>query len=207
MLPGVNTQNGTELPDYRILVCVRLDLHAPCLRVLDEPGPAAALDASQGRIEPFLEGVEAAVAVVDGFGEGTRGGLAAALAGGGKVLPEKRVVDVAAAVEVDQGLQGNLGGNVVFGLCFGDLLAEVVVRRDVCVVVVLVVQFHDLAADGGLEGAIIVCICWLDDATVGRGDERAGSTWKVGQCGLCSHKRGCDAGAGSFGGGCGSADS
>jgi hypothetical protein len=41
-------------------------------------------------------------------------------------------------------------------LGFGDLLAEVVEGCDVCVVVVLVVEFHDLARDGGLERAVVV---------------------------------------------------
>jgi hypothetical protein len=61
------------------------------------------------------------------------------------------------SVEVDQGLQGNLGGNVVLLLGLGHLLAEVVVRGHVGVVVHLVVQLHDLAGDGRLECAIVVC--------------------------------------------------
>ena len=59
-------------------------------------------------------------------------------------------------MEVNQGLQGNLSLDVVLGLGFGDLLAEVVVRSYVCVMVVLVVELHDLARNGGLEGAIVV---------------------------------------------------
>ena len=59
-------------------------------------------------------------------------------------------------MEVDQRLQGNLSLDVILGLGFGDLLAEVVVRGYVGVVVVLVVELHDLARDGGLEGAIVV---------------------------------------------------
>jgi hypothetical protein len=63
---------------------------------------------------------------------------------------------VATSVEVNQRLQSNLSLDVVLGLSFSDLLAEVVVRSYVCVVVVLVVELHDLARDGGLEGAIVV---------------------------------------------------
>jgi hypothetical protein len=66
------------------------------------------------------------------------------------------VVDVATTVEVNQRLQSNLSLDVVLGLSFSDLLAEVVVRSYVCVVVVLVVELHDLARDGGFEGAIVV---------------------------------------------------
>ena len=66
------------------------------------------------------------------------------------------MVDVATTVEVNHRLQGNLSLDVILGLGFGDLLAEVVVRGYVCVVVVLVVKLHDLARNGGLEGAIVV---------------------------------------------------
>jgi hypothetical protein len=66
------------------------------------------------------------------------------------------VVDVATTVEVNQRLQSNLSLDVVLGLSFSDLLAEVVVRSYVCVMVVLVVELHDLARNGGLEGAIVV---------------------------------------------------
>lgn len=76
-----------------------------------------------------------------------------------------------AAVEVDQRLQRNLCLDVFLLLSLGDLLAEVVERGYVGVVVVLVVQFHDLAGDGGLERAIVVCLvlvcdaCFSDDRT------------------------------------------
>ena len=63
---------------------------------------------------------------------------------------------MAAAVEVDQGLQGDLRLDVFFLLGFGDLLAEVVEGGYVGVVVVLVVQLHDLAGDGGFERAVVV---------------------------------------------------
>ena len=156
MLPGVDTEDGPELAHDGVLIRVCLDLNAAGLGVLHQPCPAAALDARQRGIELLLEGIQAAVALIDGTSELAGRGLAAALGGGRQVLPEEGVVDVAAAVEVDQGLQGDLGLDVVLGLCLGDLLAEVVVRCHVGVVVVLVVKLHDLAADGGLEGAVVI---------------------------------------------------
>jgi hypothetical protein len=156
MLPRINSQNRPELSHYRVLVRIRPNLDTSRLSVLDQPRPATALDARERRVELLLECVEAAVAVVDGLAQRTCWGLAAALAGGRQVLPEQRVVEVAAAVEVDQGLQGDLGGNVLLLLGFGDLLAEVVERGYVRVVVVLVMQLHDLTRDGGLESAIVV---------------------------------------------------
>jgi hypothetical protein len=67
------------------------------------------------------------------------------------------VVQVTTAVEVDRRLQGNLGGDVTLGLSLLELLNGVVVVGDIGVVVVLVVDLHDLAGDGGLKGAIVVC--------------------------------------------------
>jgi hypothetical protein len=157
VLPGIHTQDGPELSNDGVLVGIRLDAHAARLGVLDQPRPPASLDAGEGDVELLLERVQAAVRVVDGRCEGAGRGLAAALGGGREVLPEEGVVDVAAAVEVDEGLQGDLGGDVVLLLGLCDLLAEVVERGHVGVVVVLVVELHDLAADGGLEGAVVVC--------------------------------------------------
>ena len=68
---------------------------------------------------------------------------------------------MAAAVEVDEGLEGDLlrrgGGGVEF---FGGGVVAV----DVGLVVFIVVEFHDAAGDGGFEGAIVVC---LDDQSDG----------------------------------------
>lgn len=59
-------------------------------------------------------------------------------------------------VEVDGGLKGDLGGNVALVLSLLELLNSGVVAVDIGVVVVLVVQLHDLAVDGGLESTIVV---------------------------------------------------
>ena len=67
------------------------------------------------------------------------------------------MVDVAAAVEVDERLQGDLRGGVGSGGGGGELLGEVVVRGYVGLVMLAVVELHDLARDGGLEGAIVIC--------------------------------------------------
>jgi hypothetical protein len=59
-------------------------------------------------------------------------------------------------VEVDKGLLGDLGLDVAFVLGFLKLLDGGIVRGDVGVVVLGVVELHDLAADGGLEGAVVI---------------------------------------------------
>jgi hypothetical protein len=59
-------------------------------------------------------------------------------------------------VEVDQRLLGDLGLDVALVLGLLELLDGGVVGGDVGVVVLGVVQLHDLAADGWLERAVVV---------------------------------------------------
>lgn len=74
---------------------------------------------------------------------------------------------MAAAVEVDEGLEGDLGGGVAGGGGGGELFGCVVVGGYVCLVVFGVVQFHNLAGDGGLKGAVVVF--WSLRSAVGGG--------------------------------------
>ena len=156
LLPRVDTEDGAELANHRVLVGICLDLDAASLRVLHQPCPSAALNACERSVEFLLESVKAAIVGVDGSSESARWWLTTTLVGGREVLPEQGVVNVTAAVEVDERLQGNLSLDILLLLGLGNLLAEVVERGHVGVVVVLVVQFHDLAGDGGLERAIVV---------------------------------------------------
>lgn len=135
---------------------VGLDANVTGLLVLDEPSPAATLDSSKSSIHLVLELLQAAVGVVDGSRQGTGRGLTTASALGSKVLPEEGVVQVTTTVEVDQGLESDLSGNVVLVLGLLELLNGSVVAVDVGLMVVLVVKLHDLAGDGGLESAIVV---------------------------------------------------
>ena len=74
---------------------------------------------------------------------------------------------MATSVEVDQGLQRNLGLDVLPLLCCCELFGRRIEAVDVGLVVVLVVELHDFTGDGGLERAIIICkelmsLCFLD---------------------------------------------
>ena len=82
---------------------------------------------------------------------------AAVTAGGGQVLPEEAVVDVAAAVEVEERGDGRRLGEVALALGLGDGLERAVEAVHVGLVVLGVVQLHDLARDVRLEGAVVVC--------------------------------------------------
>ena len=187
MLPRIHTHERPELPDHRILICVRLDADRPRLRILHQPRPTAALDARERGVELLFHGVEAAVVGVDRFGECAGRGLAAAGGFGREVLPEEGVVDVAAyqsfkhqlrnrrvsspssvvfrngfltfchtSMKVDQRLNGNLRRNIALALRLLQLLHLRVQAVDVRRMVLVVVQLHDLAADRGLERAIVV---------------------------------------------------
>lgn len=59
-------------------------------------------------------------------------------------------------MEVDQRLQRDLSLDVLLVPRLGHLLAEVVERADVGLVVLVVVQLHDLARDMGFERAVVI---------------------------------------------------
>lgn len=135
---------------------VGLDANLASGLVLDKPGPAASLDTSQSSVELLLEGVEAAVGLVDGLAQLARRRLTTAGALGGQVLPEEAVIEVTTTVEVDQGLQGDLSSNVTLVLGLLELLDGGVVAVDIVVVVRLVVQLHDLTGDGRLQSTVVI---------------------------------------------------
>lgn len=66
MLPSINPQQRLVLSYDRVLVRICADLDLSRLGVLDEPGPAAALDAGERGVEFGLEGGEGAVGGFDG---------------------------------------------------------------------------------------------------------------------------------------------
>lgn len=160
MLPSVNAQQRLELSYHRVLICIRPHLQRSRLRILDQPSPPAALNPRQLRIHNLLQLVQTPIRLIDGLAQLPTRWLTAARRRGGQVLPKERVVDVPAAVEVDERLQRDLccwigGGGGGGGR--GELLGEVVVGVYVCLVVFAVMELHDLAGDGGLESTIVIC--------------------------------------------------
>lgn len=152
MLPHINTKNRHLPPNHRILILGRHDPQ-PTIPLLDQPSPAAALNAQQRLAHGLLELVQAAPGLGDlGRQLGRGGGVRVWGGRRGEVLPEEGVVDMAAAVELDGGLEGDLGGHVVGGEGGGVGLEGVVEVGHVGLVVLAVVKLHDLGRDAGLEG-------------------------------------------------------
>ena len=108
MLPSVNAQQWLKLPDHRILIRIRPHLQRSRLCVLDQPGPPTALYPSQFRIHDLFQIVQTPICLIDRVAQLPARWLTTAGGLGGQILPEERVIDVPAAVEVDEGLQGDL---------------------------------------------------------------------------------------------------
>ena len=205
VLPGVDTKDGAELANNGVLVGVGLDADVASLHVLHQPCPTGPLDTRERSVELALQLVERAVRLGDLGGKGARWRLAAALGLRSEVLPEESVVCVSTCcmlvffwlvlesfvsllttVEVGERLLGDLSLDVTLVLGLLELLDGGVVGGDIGVVVLGVVQLHDLAADGGLERAVVVwgvltlvCLCTFLSTIMRR-------TRQVGQSGLAA---------------------
>jgi hypothetical protein len=182
MLPGINAQQRGELPNHGVLILspavlvsahqpppkpyrtnpkrathsIGLDPNPARLIILHQPRPPTPLDPRQRRIELALHLLQPAKGLIDLLAQRSTRRLPASLPLGRQVLPEKRVVEVSTAVEVEEGLQGDLGGNVGFRGRGGEFLGGVVEGVHVGLVVFAMVELHDLAGDGGFEGAVVV---------------------------------------------------
>lgn len=82
--------------------------------------------------------------------DGTRWVSTTAILAGCQVLPEKTVIDMSTAVEIDHGLQRDRSSDISLLLCRSNLFRGSIEAIDICLVVILVVQLHYLARDGWL---------------------------------------------------------
>lgn len=160
VLPSIDTKKRLEVAGDRVLVRASDDAKGAAGLVLDQPGPTAALDSGQGGVDLLAQGVEGAKVLLDGLSQFAVGLTTAISAGRGEVLPEERVVDVATAVEVDQGSLSSSLGIVALGVGILDGLESSVEAVDVGLVVLGVVKLHDLCRDVGLKGAVVVRDVW-----------------------------------------------
>lgn len=152
MLPHVDPQQRLLARRHDVLVLGHHDLQVPALGVLHQPAPAAALQRQEHGVELLLELLERAPARRErGHELGRDIGLRGGRGRRHQVLPEERVVDVPAGGEVDGALQVDLAHDVAL-IGGRGLRCECVVQVvDVRLVVLGVVQRHDLSADRGLQ--------------------------------------------------------
>jgi hypothetical protein len=66
VLPGVDAEEGLKVAGDGVLVQAGDDTEGARGLVLDQPGPAGALDAGEGGVGLLLEGLEGAKVLVDG---------------------------------------------------------------------------------------------------------------------------------------------
>ena len=110
MLPRINPQQRLELSNHRVLVRIRPHLYGPGLGILDQPSPPAPLDPRQLSIHDLLQTIEPSISLVDSLSQLPSRRLSSTGGFGRQVFPEKGVVEVPSAVEVDQWLQRDLSG-------------------------------------------------------------------------------------------------
>jgi hypothetical protein len=106
-----------EGPMCAYRVCSDSNLTGLC--ILHKPCPTAALNTGQSSIKLLLHLIETAIGLVNCFTERSGWWLSSTRLGWRQILPEERVVEVTSAMKVDQWLEGDLGCNVIFGICLG----------------------------------------------------------------------------------------
>jgi len=113
MLPHIHPKKR-RIPRNRILILRRHNLQLPLRLIRNQPTPPTPLDPQQCSRKHLLESLVATPLPLNRrLDTGGRLELRLRGAGGGQVLPEEGVVDVAAAVEFDLLLQGDELGDVL----------------------------------------------------------------------------------------------
>ena len=135
---------------------ISLDRNIPRLLILHQPRPTTTLNTRKSSIKLILKLPKATIRLINSLTKHTGRWFTTTGTLGSQILPKQGMVDVATTVEVDERLKRDLGCNVVLGLRFLQFFDVGVVAGYVDVVVALVVDFHDFAGDGRLEGAVVV---------------------------------------------------
>jgi hypothetical protein len=151
MFPHVDSENRNfALSDHRVLIFGGDDGKSLLLADfnLDQPAPSTSLYTKKCRVKSLFKFLFVAPRRLDLFDEfGSSCALGLCCACGCKILPEERVVDVSTSAELDALLQRNLRRYItcVHGFRLG--LQRSVQVRDVRLMVLAVMQFHDLRRD------------------------------------------------------------
>lgn len=122
-----------------------------------EPSPSRSLHSSSLGVDCLLQVLQATKVPLDRLSKLATGGkLGLFRLVRSQILPEKRVVNVSAPVELQGGLKSDSGldglGSGFLGLELGEGFLSGVETVNVGLVVLGVVQGHDLLGDAGLQG-------------------------------------------------------
>jgi len=152
VLPNINANDG-DMAQERILVSSGCNLKPLGFRVVSQPSPAGSLDGSGSGVELFNERIQSAKVTIDSLLERAGSELSTSSGHRSEIFPEQGVVDVATTVKLESTKESNafLGRlrGVERGLCS-------IQAVHVGLVVLLVVESHDLLADVGLKGIVWV---------------------------------------------------
>ncbi len=176
MLPDINAEERDQTSGglERVLVSSGSHNKAVVGLVESQPAPATALNTDRNGGDGVLEALEVAVLSSNSILQLTISEVSTSLVGGDQVLPENGVVQMSAAVELDDLLEGNDGRDILLGLGLDELAERSVEVGHVGVVVLGVVDLHDLSRDEGLELAIVVGE--VGEGEVGGGDGQGTDT-------------------------------
>lgn len=145
-----------KLTQQGILVSSRDNVELLGLRVVTQPAPTGALNGGDLSVKLLLQLVETTKVTVDRILEHTGAQLATTVLLRSQILPEQRVVDVTTSIEVDRFLKSDGRLDVLLVDGFRELFFGLVESVDVGLVVLGVVQLHDLGRDGGFERSVVV---------------------------------------------------
>lgn len=133
--------------DNRILVLCCHNRKSLLLASLnfDEPTPTTALDTEESCIEGVFEFVLIFPCGLNLFGKlWSSRDLGFRTVCWSEILPEKRVIDMSTSVKFDALLQSNLSCDIGCVYSFGLCLERGIQVRDICLMVLAVMQLHDL---------------------------------------------------------------
>merc|ERR1719422_1463919 len=155
VLPIINSKQGHKSCGRleRVLVGTRGDLQLPGGLIVPQPAPSGALNCNSAGRQLLLHGGNTSK-VADNCS--LKISLRLSRASRAKVLPEDGVVEVAATVELKSSMQPNNRRNVVLGHSIRQLLLDHVEVVHVGLVVLAVVDLHNLGGDHWLQSVVVV---------------------------------------------------
>lgn len=154
MLPDIDSKQGNETGGglQRILIGQRSQLQFVCLLVVAQPAPARTLHGYGERTKLLLELIEALPLRLDGVLQIFAGRRLV----GREILPEDSVIYVATAIESQSRRQLNNFGGVALALGILQLLLGGIQIVDIGLVMLLMMQLHNLTVNNRLQCGIIV---------------------------------------------------